>query len=197
MVGGDVTGLNAGTLAAANALIINLPSGDYGFWTGTGNLTVNGIDCVGSGSLLEVISFAGNLGIDATQIKVRLRAIPDTDLTPDILATIEAEAYKNAPVSIYLLVFTPQTGALLRSYRQWRGFIDTITHEATVHGEYALLANLESKALDHARAGVRSRTDADQRLLDPNDGGLKNVAVVGEQTIFFGRKTPASARKSA
>ena len=43
------------------------------------------------------------------------------------------------------------------------------------------------------RKGGRMRTDADQRLIDPDDGFFKNVAYAGAKTLYWGGQRPATA----
>ena len=176
-----------GAYANTLLLLFDLPEGMFGFWGGYGPLTVNGITYVGAGSLIEISPL--NLGTDlaASPITVRLRAVPETELTPDVLATIDDYAYKNRPAHLTLAYFDRVTGAIVTAIQWWQGFIDLIEHEQTVGAEYALVAHLEPQSLDHSRLGYRMRSDTDQRLIDPADRFFEHAAMTASLNLPYGR----------
>src|SRR3954468_5436220 len=90
--------LAASQYAHAELLLFDLPSGLWGFWRGIGKLNVNGVDYVGAGSLLELQQLDFGVELSASAIALKLRAVPETSVTPDILATIDNENYKGRPV---------------------------------------------------------------------------------------------------
>lgn len=177
-----------GAYASTVLLLFDLPEGMFGFWGGHGPLTVNGVDYVGAGSLIEVSAL--NLGTDlsASPITVRLRAVAETALTLDVLATIDNYAYKNRPAHITLAYFDRVTGSMVTAIQWWQGYIDLIDHEQTVGADYALVAHLEPKSLDHSRIGYRMRSDTDQKLIDPTDRFFEHAAVTAVQNLPYGRK---------
>ena len=177
-----------GAYANTLLLLFDLPEGLFGFWNGYGTLTVNSIPYVGAGSLIEISQF--NLGTDlsASPMTVNLRAVPETELSPDLLATIDSYAYKNRPAHLSLCWFDPVTGAVVTVIQWWQGYIDLITHEQTIGGDYVLVAHLEPMSLDHSRLGYRMRSDSDQKLIDPGDRFFEHAAITASQQIPYGRK---------
>lgn len=173
--------------AHSELLLFDLPSGLWGFWRGFGKLTVNGIDYVGAGSLLEMQQLDFGVELSASAIALKLRAVPETTVTPDVLATIDDEQYKGRPVSISFAYFNRDTGNLITVLPQWRGYIDTIEHQGTVGDDYALVARLEPRSLDHSRAGTRVRGDSDQRLLDLTDKFFEHAAKTPTEVLPYGK----------
>lgn len=177
-----------GAYTSTQLLLFDLVEGLYGFWGGHGPLSVSGVQYVGAGSLIDVSVLSLGADLAASPITVRLRAVPESALTEDILASIDNYGYKNRPVHLSLAYFDPVTGAMVTSLQWWQGFIDLIEHERTVGGDYALVAHLEPLSLDHARLGYRMRSDVDQKLIDPTDRFFEHAAVTATQTLPYGRK---------
>lgn len=166
-------------------ILFDFPSGLWGFWSGAGSLVFEGVTYVGAGSLLDLSDIRQSTELAAIKISLTLRAIPNTDLTPDILATIEQEQYHQRPVRLMTAFFDPDTEALLSVEVMVRGIVDRIVHN---DGDGATLeCQIETRTRDITKSGYRVRSDADQKMLDPTDDGLRHVATVHTETIYFGR----------
>ena len=183
--------LDAGRIVDRGLILFDLPSGFYGFWTGAGPFVYGGITYVGAGSLIEVSAVSQVTDGSAVPVTVRLSAVDQSPLTPDVLITIESEAYHQRPVTIMTAYFDPVSGDLLSVEREYRGYIDQIVHEEQPGKPYTLLCNLESKARDYLKIGYLKRSDAVQRLIDVNDGSLVYAAFAGTQNVFWGKKVPS------
>ncbi|MFG1371483.1 DUF2163 domain-containing protein [Xanthobacter oligotrophicus] len=186
--------LQGGRAVSRGLLLFDFPSGLYGFWDGLGVLTYAGLDYVGAGQVVSVdpLGFVGDLS--ASSLTIKLTAIPDSDLDPGVLATIEAEQYHQRPVTLSRAYFDPDTLAMLSVERVYRGYVDQITHDYTIGGEAALSCSVESRARDNTRKGWRLRSDADQKRVDAADGGLRHAAISGNQDIYWG-KYPGQVKK--
>jgi hypothetical protein len=177
-----------GAYAHTLLLLFDLPEGLFGFWGGYGTLTVNGVPYVGAGSLIELQAINMGTDLSASPLTVKLRAVPETELSPDVLATIDNYAYKNRPAHVTLAYFDRVTGGLVTAIQWWQGYIDVVSHEEIVGGEYVLTARLEPLSLDHSRTGYRMRSDADQKLIDGADRFFEHAAITATQNIPYGRK---------
>lgn len=182
-----LTKLASGKIAKRDMLLFSFPSGLWGFWTGKGKLSFAGVDYVGAAGLIKMDALGSATGLASLAITATLTAIPNTDLTPDVLATIENENWHQTPVIISRAYIDPETRALLSVERMFRGYFDDLEHNEQIGGEYSLTAYFESKSRDHQKIGYRMRGDADQRLIDANDPSLSYVGIVGSQTISWGR----------
>ncbi|WP_375458891.1 DUF2163 domain-containing protein [uncultured Enterovirga sp.] len=187
LAGPTQTALDAGRIVDRAMILFDLGSGQYGFWSGLGPFTFEEITYVGAGSLIALDGVRQTSDLSAVQVKATLTSIPDTALTPDILATIEAEQYHQRPCTIMTAYFDPDTAALLSVEVEFRGMIDRIVHTEAVDRAAVLECHLESRFRDHTKTGYRMRSDGDQRRINPLDDGLAHVATVHSEQILFGR----------
>lgn len=191
---GTLALLESGQVATRGLLLFDFPSGLYGFWDGAGTFTYAGVTYVGAGQLvgLDAIGMVGDLS--APSITLTLTAIPDTDLSPDVLATIEDEDYHQRPATLSRAYIDPDTRDLISVERVFRGYVDQMVHEYTIGGTATLTCTVESRARDNTRKGWRIRSDADQKRIDANDGGMRHATIAGSQVIYWG-KYPGTVKK--
>jgi hypothetical protein len=52
---------------------------------------------------------------------------------------------------------------------------------------------VESAARGLGRRGARMRTDADQRLVNPNGGFFRHIAFAGQKNLYLGGPKPETA----
>jgi hypothetical protein len=190
--------LNDGRTSERGLILFDLGSGLYGYHTGLGPFVYNGVTYQGAGSLISVDGVRQTADLGAVQVIARLTAIENTELTPDVLATIENEVYHQRPCSIYTAYFNPDTGELLSVEIEYRGYIDRMVHTENIDGQAVLEAHLESRFRDHGKSGYRVRSDSDQRRINANDNSLRHAATVATETVKFGRSEqppPAPAKK--
>jgi hypothetical protein len=193
------TALNTGRIVDRGLITFELGSGLYGFWTGLGTFVFNGVTYVGAGSLISIDGVEQVTDLSSVPVTLRLSSIPNTDLTPTVLSTIEQEVYHQRPASISTAYFNADSYALLSVELEYRGYIDVISYSETVGGDATLEVRLESRFRDHQRTGYRVRSDVDQRRISASDNGLRHVTVVANEKVTFGRtpsKTGDAAKKT-
>jgi len=189
--------LDAGRISSRVLILLHLDSGLRGFHTGLGNFTFNGTNYVGAGSLIEIEGLKQTADLSSVQMIGRLTSIPNTDLTPDVLATIENEIYHQRLCSLSTAYFNADNGALLNVELEYEGYIDQILHTETIDGRACLEVHLESRFRDHQRSGYRLRSNLDQQRIDATDNGLKYVTKVEDEHVLFGKLPPAPATPAA
>lgn len=146
-------------------------------------------DPVGDRGLVRVAG--GALGSSAQNITLRLSGIE-----PEILALLDASEVQGAPTVLWRLIFDG-AGQQLLDYHVWaRGRLDTLPREEEIGGTAAIEGTLETAARGLGRRGSRMRSDADQRLIDPDDGFFKNVAYAAEKKLYWGGRRPSRAGSS-
>ena len=178
--------LDAGRFIMRTGIVFYLGCGTYGFWNGPGTFTYGGVDFEPGGSLIEIgdIPAVGNL--TAEKVELILRAIANSELSPDILATIENEQYHQRPVAIWQFLFNPDTSALIIAIRHYSGYIDQIEHQDD-EKEYALAASLESRSRDHQKTGYRMRTNADQDQVSSGDKFYQHTSATASVVRKWGK----------
>lgn len=181
--------LSAGRIAVRDMVLLDLPSGFYGFWTGVAPFVHNGMTYQGAGALLDVQLGRAVAGTLAVPLTVRARAMPSHGVTADVLATIEDEDYHQRPLVYSQAFFEPQSGALLSVDRVWSGAIDVIAHSETPGGDASMDLICESRMRDVRLTTGRLRADPDQRRVDASDGGFRHVSAAGAVRVDWGRTT--------
>lgn len=172
-------------IAGAVAIAANPP---VNVWSGHGPINIDGIDFDPIADKGLVRTAGGALGSAARNIDMTLSGIDQ-----ETLALLDASEVKDAPTTIYRLIFD-ESGTELLDWDIWsRGQLDTLLSDFEIGGEAALRATLETAAIALGRRGGRMRSDADQRLIDPLDGFFKNVAFAGEKQLYWNGRRPVRA----
>lgn len=160
----------------------------YRLWSGFGTVTINAESYTGVGarSLITPISSSVGSGVEAVELQL-------SNLDADIAATIEAEDYHQKPVTIYRLIFDAAGTSLLVASLFYVGRVDVVRIVESGGGDASILMTIEGAGRDMDRAGVRLRSDTDQRVLGAStDGGMKHISVAGQRTLSWGQKPQAA-----
>lgn len=168
------------------------------YWGGDGVLPMvaaDGIehDFLGLGARAIVEVGGGALGGSAQNITLSL-----SGADPDIISAIDTAAVRGKPVVIWELTFDGSGQTLLDAHVFARGTADRLPRSEQPGGEASIKVMIETAANGLGRRGSRYRTDADQRMVSPTDGGCKHVSYAGEITLYWGgKKSTASSAFSA
>lgn len=114
-------------------------------------------------------------------------------IEPDLLALLDPAEIKGAPVTVWSLVFDTSGTVLLDAFVYRRGRVDRIPVRETSGGTATISVEVESPGRGLGRRTGRLRADADQRLIDPNDGGMRRVSFAASKTLYWGGRRPATA----
>ncbi|HVM38288.1 MAG TPA: hypothetical protein VM265_07875 [Sphingomicrobium sp.] len=154
-------------------------------WGGFGAIAIGGESYQGIGDRGLAQQTSGAIGGIAQGVTLTLSGVE-----PEALALLDADEIKGAPVVIRRLIFAGDGKTLLDAHVFDRGRVDTVTSEETVGGEAAVRVMVESAARGLGRRGERMRSDADQRLINPNDGYFRNTSFAAEKMLYWGGKKP-------
>jgi hypothetical protein len=158
-------------------------------WGGFGPIVIGGNSFDGVGNSAIIQQTAGAIGgvaqgLTAGLSGVEPAALPLLDDAPD---------FRAASVIVYRLIFASDGKTLLDAHVFDRGRMDTIVSDETVGQAAAIMAAIESAARGLGRSLARSRSDADQRLINSADGYFKNTGFAPEKKLYWGGKRPAVA----
>jgi len=158
------------------------------FWGGFGPLVIAGETYVGVGDRGMVSTTRGAIGTAEYKTELKLSGVD-----PDVASALDLRALRGKGVVIRRLIFD-SSGSILLGQNVWqRGRIDLATLDEMVGGPSTLVVSVEGAARGLGRRSERMRSDADQRLIDPDDGALRRIAFAGEKQIYWGGKVPARA----
>lgn len=160
-------------------------------WSGEGTLPIDGEDFLGIGNRALAQVSGGAIGGAAQNLTLTLSGID-----PEIIDDLDADELQDAAVAVWRLIFDNSGTVLLDAQVYERGRVDAVTTDETVGDVSAILVAVEGAARGLGRRGARMRTDADQRLIDPLDGGYRKVSYAGEITLYWGGQRPATAAQA-
>jgi hypothetical protein len=181
--------LDEGRVSIRGLIRFDFGTGTYGFAKSIAPITYSSL-VYQPGGAITVSDLNDDTGLTASQFTVALSASPDDGLTPEVLQTIEAEDYRDRPVTIYDAYFHPDTNEMLFVQVMKRGYVDTIDHIDTQDVGYTIVANCESRALDYTRINGRKRSDLDQKRRNPGDGFFLFAATRGREQVYWGQENP-------
>ncbi|MDR7232299.1 hypothetical protein J2X45_003405 [Caulobacter sp. BE264] len=182
--------IEAGTAVSSGAVLIGTTPTPVQVWGGYGELTFGSpaytFQGVGDHGLIR--ASGGQLGGAAQGVTLELSGVE-----PALLALLDQAAIAQAPVIIWRLLFDA-TGRTLLDYPVFtRGRLDKVVETSTVGGASTLTASVEGAAKALGRNRARTRSDADQRLEEPDDAGFSATAYAGSKVLYLGGKIPANA----
>jgi len=157
-------------------------------WRGYGPQVIAGetFEGIGEAGIIEAVGNA--LGGGEQNITLALSGVE-----PAVLAVFDAASLRRAPCIVYELIFDGSGTQLLDTQVIQRGSLDQVPVEDVPGGTATIRALVETAARGLGRRGGRMRTDTDQRLIKPTDGGFKAIAYAGQKNLYWGGKRPATA----
>ncbi|MDP3405043.1 MAG: hypothetical protein Q8S03_10165 [Brevundimonas sp.] len=182
-----IAALKAGDVMVSGAVRLALET-PARFWGGHGVKVIAGEAYVGLGVHGLVRATGGSLGGQDQGVTLELSGVD-----PDVAARVDLEALRGVSVVLRRLIFNGRGSTLLHQAVFLRGRVDFATREDTPGGPSILRLSVEGAARGLGRRSERMRTDADQRLIAPNDGSLKRVSYAGQQLITWGGRPPERA----
>lgn len=177
----------AGTAIVSGAVEI-LSEAPIRLWGGYGVLPLGGNSYQPVGDRGIAQHSGGAIGGSADGITLVLSGVE-----PDALALLEADEVRRAPAKLERLIFDGSGETLLDHHVFTRGRLDPLVVRDVIGDTATISTSIESAARGLGRKGGRMRTDADQRLIDPNDGFFKNVSYAASRTLYWGGQRPATA----
>lgn len=180
--------LEDGTAITSAALYIGAEPDPFLGWGGYGTITIDGFTFQPLGDR-GFVSVTGNaLGGQAQAISATLSGVDSA-----VIELIDTATIRRAPVILWRLGFDASGRVLLDASVHTRGRLDQLPIQDTPAGTAVIQAMIEGAARSLGRSGGRTRTDADQRLISPTDGGFRAVSFAGTKTLYWAGKPPATA----
>ena len=158
------------------------------FWGGHGVQVIDGEAFLGVGHNALVAASAGTLGGGEAGAELRLSGVD-----PDVVAGLDLRSLRRKPVVLWRLIYNGSGSRLLHAAVFLRGRVDRVVMEDTPGDSSTIVVGVEGAARGLGRRSERMRTDADQRLISPTDGGLRRIAYAADKQISWGGKPPARA----
>lgn len=178
--------LGQGELVLRALVKLQLVEGDFGFWNDIGNVVIDGVTYVGTGSLASISTLPGT-----TTGSIPNWTLTLSGLDEDVLATFFTYTWHQQPVQVYLGCLDPQTMAFVDAPVLFAsGRLDSASIKGGADSQATLTINCEdiSRRLTWPNPAVRS--NGDQLGRSATDTFFQYVATTAQQQLYWGEKQP-------
>lgn len=175
------TELNASELKPFYAVEFLFDSGDVRFWTGYDEITANGEEWAGSGTVMGIAS-----SNETTDLSANGMTFTFSGLDSSFVAVALRENYRGRIARLYLGALNAQNQPVSDLYQLFAGRMDVMTIQED--GQSATVTiSVENVLIDLERPRVRKYTNEEQLARYPSDNSLEMVASLQEKDIAWGR----------
>lgn len=176
--------VQSGHSVAAMALWCDLRSGPFGFWTGVTDVILDGVTYRGVGGLGQISNVESNRDASISGVSLQLSGIDP--VSAQLIAT---EDYFQRSARLFVWIMDPSWTVRLGVIEMFRGRIDVLGRQ-TADGEAVLNVSLEGAMRAAGRPLGRTRSDPDQRRIDPTDRFFESVHTAPNTVIYWGGDPP-------
>lgn len=184
----------SGRVMSVGAVHIATSPDVLALWGGYGELELPdapGVTFLGIGDRGLIRATGAALGGADQGISLELSGVD-----PALLPLIDPLAAKRAAVVCWRLLFDTSGTQLLAAPIFTRGRVDQVKVREVPGGTATITCLVEGAVRGLGRAGGRMRSDADQRLCDPDDEGFAGVSHAGETVIYWGGKPGQTSQEA-
>lgn len=177
--------LESGRFAMRYLLWFDVPEGAHGFWDDVYDIDIAGKVYAGKAGRFTVSELPSKGGLSIQGVRITFSSVDSA-----ALAMIRNETWVRRSVVCSVAHLSKETGGVIAVSQRFSGLIDKAEWEEQPGGHGNLIISAETISRELNRSGTRTRSEADQRQLDPDDGFFKHVAQSVETDIYWGRKGP-------
>lgn len=149
-------------------------------WNGIGNLTVDGEEYLGAGTLLQVDPAQETGEIEATNATFQMSGIQESDISIAL-----QEDYQGRPCRILLGLFDSAGTLISDTIRMFSGRMDVMTINDDPE-KPTITMTAENDFIRLTRSKPRRRTHEDQQIDHPGDMFFSHVAAMQNKDIQWG-----------
>lgn len=188
-----ITALNTGRarIRCLVKIALDAPEPAFCIWDDVGDIVFDGDTYVGAAGRFTVTP-----AVSAKDQSVRNLDLTLSGLDQDALAIVASSPWHQRPILVQRAIQNAVTGALLDVMPEFSGFLDTAQWRDQPGGVTTLLFRCESASRAFDRGNARTRSDADQRLRDPDDGFFAFAAKAINTPIEWGTLPPQKPKLS-
>lgn len=179
--------LEAGDFDVRVMVLFDLPDGKQGIWTDVYPLTYDEVIYQPLAGNMVLASIPGSTQLESDKVDIQV-----TGLNLTIQGIIAEKDWHQRPATVFL-AFLDEVGDVLHVMPRFSGFVDAAPISEASDDTCILTITIESNNRELARSTGRTRSDADQRLVDADDEFFKYTATATtDVAIYWGRKGPQS-----
>ena len=173
--------LAAGHFARRPLVWIEMPEESVGFWDDAYDAEIDDRLYFATYGGWQVTPLAS-----AADLGVRNVSITMSGLDAGVAAEVLSQPYHQRPIYLSRVLISPETLQVLDLTQWFAGFIDQIVRREKLGGLSLLEVRCEGIGRELARSGARTRSDADQRQLDADDGFFEHAVAAGNVPLQWG-----------
>lgn len=177
-----LTALDAGRFIKRNLVLVEMPTERVGIWDDAYSVSYGGDTYGGAAGRFTISAYSSAFDGGARNVDVTL-----SGLDTEIATRIEGQPYHQRPITCMLAIMAVDAPQIIHVSTWFTGFIDQLVRKEKGGGASTITLKCEGIAREMQRSGGRTRSDADQRLIDPTDGFLKHTANAVSTEIRWGQ----------
>jgi len=177
-----------------------------GMWSDVGTVTADVINpdtgqpitrtFSGSGTLIQISDIPLVSNITVQNVEIRMSHLHDR-----VSLLVREYDCRQARVEIFRGLFDPESRQMVAPAEcRFVGFVDTVEiRTPSENDEGGVSLNCVSHTQEMTRGNPDTRSDATQKLRDPNDGFFADSSTAGEWEVFWGSekgKVPTQKKRS-
>ncbi|MEZ0263022.1 MAG: hypothetical protein ACAH80_18600 [Alphaproteobacteria bacterium] len=147
-------------------------------FTGTGTITIDGVDYLGSGKLISMSPAQETAEIQATNATIQLSGVQQADI-----AVALTEKYRGRACRLKLAFFTDAGVLIGEPVPIFSGRMDVMTDNGDTANPIITMT-AENDLVRLSVAKHRNRTHEDQQIDYPGDRGLEFVPAMQNKTLY-------------
>lgn len=149
-------------------------------WTGTGTITINSQDYIGTGTFIGIDAIQETANVQANGASISISGVPS-----DLVAVALTESYQGRDATIFLGALDSSGNVVANPYAIFKGFIDIMSITET--GDLTTInLTAENRLISLEEAKVRRYTSEDQKIDYPDDLGFDFVAGLQDKELVWG-----------
>lgn len=180
--------LDAGHFAVRAMVLFDLPGGRFGMFDDQFDVAWDGDTYTGAAGRFRLDLPAG-----ASDMSVRNLTVTISSLDSAALAWVQSQEYHQRPMFAALAFLATETPQIVAVKRWFVGYVDQVRWQERLNGEGRLVVSCESTSRELDRSGARTRSDADQRAMDPDDMFFEHTVGAIATDVEWGTRIPAPA----
>ena len=154
-------------------------------WSGLEDLTIDGLDYIGAGSLMTISDVEESTELKSSGITIVISGMDSTVLTYAL-----EEHYQNRPITVFMGYTMGGANESAGTLTLFKGRMTTLAINDTPDGATITL-DAENRLVDLSRPSHYRYTKESQNYLFPNDVGLNRVNLLQDKEIVWGKKSDA------
>lgn len=166
------------------------PEPPFCIWDDIGAVTFAGHTYQGAAGRFTV-----SPAVSAKDQSVRNLDLTLSGLDEEAATIIQTSPWHQRPILVQRAIISPATRMFLDVMPEFSGFLDTAIRRDVPGSAASLVFRCESAARAFDRGNARTRSDADQRLRDANDGLFSFAAKAINTPIEWGSLPPEKPQK--